>query len=206
MFLLAMVLINFGRNCVVLIKTQYLVLDDGFDVSSSLLSHIVNMHSVAILLAGVLVARLSRRIGDEATLMWGSLTSGLHLLGFVFAGTLPLIFVANFFSGASDVVIMASSYAYASRLIPAEHRGKQFALFNATLFLSWGTAATLVTGPIVDHLIRSGLTQGFSYRMGFVAGTVLVAVGMVVLMFVNRMPNPERPRPGLTAEDVHIHP
>lgn len=205
MFLIAMVLINFGRNCVVLIKTQYLVLDEGFDVSSRLLGHIVNMHSVAILFAGVLVARLSRRIGDEATLMWGSLTSGLHLLGFVFAGTLPFIFVANFFSGASDVIIMASSYAYASRLIPPEHRGKQFALFNATLFLSWGTAATLVTGPIVDYLIRSGFTQVFAYKMGFVAGAVLLVVGMVVLMFVNRMPNPERHRSSLASEDVHIH-
>jgi MFS family permease len=190
MFLLAMVLINFGRNCVVLIKTQYLVLDEGFDVSSSLLSHIVNMHSVAILFGGVLVARFSKRVGDQSLLLWGSLVAALHLVGFVFARTLPMIFAANFFSGGSDVVIMAASYAYASRLIPPEHRGKQFALFNATLFLSWGTAATLISGPIVDHLIGSGFTQVFAYRMAFVVATAVVAMGMAVLVYVNRMPNP----------------
>ena len=194
------------KTTLALILFMLVVAGRSFCQSNDLLDELLEAPATSLAQAAYLVLTATGRIGDEATLMWGSLTSGLHLLGFVFAGTLPLIFVANFFSGASDVVIMASSYAYASRLIPAEHRGKQFALFNATLFLSWGTAATLVTGPIVDHLIRSGLTQGFSYRMGFVAGTVLVAVGMLVLMFVNRMPNPERPRPGLATEDVHIHP
>jgi MFS family permease len=196
MFLIAMVLINFGRNCVVLIKTQYLVLDEGFDASSSLLGYIVNTHSVAVLLGGMLVARFSRRIGDETLLLWGSLIAALHLLGFVLANTLSLIFTANFFSGVSDVIIMASSYAYASRLIPAEHRGKQFALFNATLFLSWGVAATVVVGPLVDYLIRSGFTQVFSYRMAFVAASGLVAIGILVLAFVNRIPNPGGDRLG----------
>jgi MFS family permease len=185
-FLLAMVLINFGRNCVVTIKNQYLVLDAGFNVSSNLLGYIVNMQSIAVLLGGLTIVRLSKRMSDEVLLFLGSLAAAIHLIGFILATSLPVIFVSNFLAGIADVVIMASSYSYASRLIPASHRGKQFAMYNATLFLSWGVAATIIAGPIVDLLIRSGATQGFSYRMSFLAGAVLVTVGIVVLAVLNR--------------------
>jgi hypothetical protein len=42
-FLLAMVFINFGRNSVALMKSQYLSLDAGFNLSSGVLSHVLNM-------------------------------------------------------------------------------------------------------------------------------------------------------------------
>jgi MFS family permease len=190
MFLLAMVFINFGRNSVAVTKTQYLSLDSGFDVSSRLLSHIVNMQSVAVFIFGLLVGWLSKRYRDDSILMWGALVSVTGLLGFAFAGELPLVFVSNFLSGVAFVVIISSSYAYASRLIPAERRGRQFALFNATFFLSWGTAGTLVTGPVVDLLIRSGATQVFAYRVSFVTAAFLVGVGMTLLARVKRIEDP----------------
>jgi MFS family permease len=187
MFLLSMVLINFGRNCVAVTKTQYLVLDGGFNVSSRLLSYIVNMESGAIFLFGLFVGWLSRRLRDEVILLWGSGIGAAGLIGFAFANALPLIFVSSFLTGVSMVVVRASSYAYASRLIPAERRGKEFALYNATFFLSWGVGGTLITGPIVDLLIRSGATQVFSYKVSFMSAAALVLIGIVVLGFVNRM-------------------
>ena len=97
-----------------------------------------------------------------------------------------MIFGSNFLAGASDVVIFTSSYTYASKLIPAAHRGKQFALFNATLFLSWGVGATLVAGPIVDSLIARGETQVFAYRMSFLAALAMVIAGMIVFAACER--------------------
>jgi MFS family permease len=187
MFLLAMILINFGRNGVVVIKTQYLVLDEGFDVSSSLLSHIVNMESIAVLIGGLFIGILSKRLGDAMLLLSGSLIATLSLLGFALVSSLPLIFASNWLAGISQVVILATSYSYASRLIPPGHRGKQFALFNATLFLSWGVAGTLIAGPIVDLMIRSGQTQALSYRVSFISAAALVVIGVFVLAAVNRM-------------------
>jgi MFS family permease len=186
-----MVLINFGRNSVAMTRTQYLVLDEGFDVSSRLLSHIVNTHSVAIFLIGLVIGRLSRRMSDGVLLLWGSLAAAVSLLGFALAGTLATVFASSFLTGVSDVVILASSYSYASRLIPALHRGKQFALYNATLFLSWGVGGTLVAGPTVDLMLRSGATQELSYRLSFVTAAVLVVAGMLVLAGVNRMRPPQ---------------
>lgn len=189
-FLLAMLFINFGRNSVALTKSQYLSLDEGFNVSSSLLSYIVNTSSAAIFIVGLSMRRLSLRLRDEVLLFAGTMIAVFSLVGFVFAESLPLIFISNFVAGASNVVILASSYSYASRLIPPEKRGKQFALFNATLFLSWGIPGTFIAGPIVDHLMKSGATQIFSYRMSFLSAAILVFIGALLSLFVIRMNRP----------------
>jgi MFS family permease len=186
-FLLAMLFINFGRNSVAMVISQYLSLDEGFNVSSSLLSYIVNTSSVAVLIVGLSVRRLSDRLRDEILLLIGAVVAIVYLSGFVLAENLALIFISNFLAGASDVVIVASSYSCASRLIPPEKRGKQFALFNATFFLSWGLPGTFIAGPIVDQLMRLGATQIFSYRMSFLAAAVLVFIGALMSLLVVRM-------------------
>ena len=186
-FLVAMLFVNFGKNSIAIIKNQYLVLDEGFNVSSSLLSYVVNMRSLAMFIFGFLMVRLSRRFNDALLLGAGICIGLLYLLGFVFAHDLTLLFVANFLGGVSDVVIMASSYSYASRLIPPERRGKQFALFNATFFLSWGVAGTLIAGPIVDLLVRTGASQVFSYQMSFLSAACLVVIGAILFIFADRI-------------------
>jgi len=185
-FLLAILFINFGKNSMAIIKTQYLVLDEGFNVSSSLLSHIVNMRSVAILVFGLLITKLSRRFNDALLLYGGVFAALLYLLGFTFMHNLISIFIANFFGGVADVIVLAASYSYASRLIPPEKRGKQFALFNATFFLSWGVAGTVIAGPIVDLMVRSGASQVLAYQMSFLSAACMVVIGVIIFIFADR--------------------
>lgn len=186
-FLIAMVFINFGQNSIAIIKPQYLVLDEGFNVSSSLLSYIVNMQSLAILIFGFLTTRLSRKFSDIRILLAATLIAILSSLKFALVQALPLIFVANFLAGICQVLIMASAYSYASKLIPPEKRGKQFALFNATFFLSWGVAGTIIAGPVTDLLIKAGATQEFSYRMSFVSAAILIVIGIFILLAAHRI-------------------
>jgi predicted MFS family arabinose efflux permease len=181
-----MVFINFGRNSIALIKAQYLVLNEGFNVSSNLLGYIVNMQSIAIFIGGLFVVKLSKKFSDTTLLMFGSIIAVIHLLGFVFAQDLVIIFITNFLGGISLVVILSSAYSYASRLIPPEQRGKQFALFNATFFLSWGVAGTLIAGPIVDLLLKSGASQIFAYKMSFLSAAILVLIGIFAFVLVDR--------------------
>lgn len=183
-FLLAMLFINFGRNSVALTKSQYLSLDEGFNVSSSVLSYIVNTASIAVFILGLLINRLSKSLKDEVLLLVGATCAILYLLGFVVAENLALISVGNFLSGASNVVIVASSYSYASKLIPPEKRGRQFALFNSTFFLSWGIPGTFITGPLVDYLLKTGANPVFSYKMSFLAAAVLVFIGILIMLFI----------------------
>jgi MFS family permease len=156
-FIIAMVFINFGRNSIAVIQSQYLVLDSGFAVSSKVLSYIVNTQSAAMILTGLIAGWIARRISD------------------------------NFLRGCSEVIVLASSYAFASLLIPPERRAKLFGVFNATYFLSWGFAGTFIAGPITDILMVYGKSEVFSYRIAFLSAAIMTLIGFIIqgfLMFV----------------------
>ncbi|NNF98590.1 MAG: MFS transporter [Desulfobacteraceae bacterium] len=183
-FLVAMLLVNFGRNSVALILTQYLVLESGLAVSSLSLSYIVNTQSIAMVLSGLIAGRLAAKIGDATVLMTGTICAVVSLVIIGITFNMPMIYFSNFIRGVSEVVISASAYTFASRLIPPEKRGRLFGMFNATFFLSWGVGATLFTAPIIDIMILKGYTQVFSYQVAFLSAAVLTMAGLGVLAVV----------------------
>ncbi len=198
-FLIAMGLINFGRNSVAVIVSQYLVLETGFGVSSSTLSYIVNMQSLAIIFWGIGVGWLGRRIGNGRTLCLGA---GLGMAGlaiFAAGSDLGLIYLGSFFLGASHAVVYASSYAFAAALIPPRIRAKRFGIFNATFFLSWGLAGTVIAGPITDVAIAFGYAEMFAYRLAFASAFVLTGLGLALQLVLIGMIIPKIPgKPVLT--------
>lgn len=186
-FLIAMTLINFGRNCVMIVQSQYLFLDSGFGVSSRMLSYIFNTESVAIIIFGLLSGHIGRRIGNGRAVCVGALASAVYLVFFIFSDELCLIFAASFIRGAGDVTILAASYATASILIPPDRRGRWFGYFNATLFLSWGVAGTLIAGPIVDTMEFYGFDSIMAYKAAYLAALAMTLTGLVIqfiLVFV----------------------
>ena len=180
-FVLAMVLINFGRNSTAVIKAQYLVLENGFNVSSTTLSYIVNTQSMAMVLTGFVAGGFGRRMGAGNSLLLGTVIAVAAALLFTFALDLKLLYLSNFLQGFSDVIIMSASYAFVSMLIPAGRRGRLFSIYNATFFLSWGLAGTLIAGPVTDLLIGAGADEGFAYRMSFLTAAILTGAGLLML-------------------------
>jgi MFS family permease len=176
-----MVFINFGRNAIAVIQTQYLVLESGLGVSSQALSYIVNTQSVAMILAGLATGRLEQRLGNGNLLLGATFSAVIALLILAFSMDLTLIYLSNFIRGLSEVLILSTSYTYASRLIPPHRRGRLFALFNATFFLSWGLAGTVIAGPVADLLISSGSSQVFAYQMSFLSAAGITLVGFFLL-------------------------
>ena len=67
-------------------------------------------------------------------------------------------------------------------MAPSEYRGRLFAYYNATFFLSWGIGATLVTGPVADILIGGGFSNADAYRGSFIAAIILIIIGILVLL------------------------
>ncbi len=179
-FLIAMVFINFGRNAIAVILPQYLTLAAGFAVSSRSLSHIVNTQSVATILTGLAAGWLGRRLGNGRALCLGALGASFSLVLIAAAEHLPLVYLSFFLRGWADVVIIASSYAFASTLIPPEKRAKLFGVFNATLFLSWGLAGTFIAGPVIDLFISAGAGEIFAYRMAFLSALALALTGLFI--------------------------
>ena len=180
-FIVAMVFINFGRNSIAVIQSQYLVLGSGFAVSSKVLSYIVNTQSVAMILTGLIAGWVGRKIGDGNSLLLGTALAVGSLFLLAIAGNLGLIYISNFLRGCAEVIVLASSYAFASVLIPPEKRAKLFSIFNATYFLSWGIAGTFIAGPITDILLACGASEVFSYQMAFVSSAIMTLIGFIIL-------------------------
>ena len=179
-FLVAMTFINFGRNSIAVIFPQYLVLEGGFGVSSVSLSYIVNMQSAAIMITGLFAGWISRHMGDDRSLLVGTALAIAALCVLAATGSLPMVYLCNFFRGISEVLIFSASYACASILIPPENRARLFSLFNATYFLSWGLAGTFIAGPAIDWLVATGTTEPFAYRISFLLAAAITAIGFVI--------------------------
>lgn len=180
-FLVAMVLINFGRNSIAVIIPQYLVLESGFAVSSKMLGYIVNTQSLAMILTGLVSGWLGRRLGNGLALIVGSGVAVAAICFFAVTDSLALVFGINFLRGVSEVIILATSYAFSSVLIPPAKRARYFGLFNATFFLSWGVAGTLIAGPVTDMMIGRGAPEVLAYRWAFVSASVLTLLGVIIL-------------------------
>lgn len=186
-FLVAMTFINFGRNSVVIIQSQYLFLDAGFDINSRMLSYVVNTESLAIVLVGFIAGRIGSCLGNGRAVCLGAVCALSYLAIYILATDLEWIFVGSFLKGSSEVILLSASYAFASVLIPPQSRGRLFSLFNATLFLSWGIGATLIAGPLTDGLIAVGKSEIFSYQMAYLSAIGMTGIGLLiqgVLVFV----------------------
>ncbi|MDY6916146.1 MAG: MFS transporter [Candidatus Cloacimonadota bacterium] len=185
LFIFALAFINFGRNSIATIKAQYFTLDEGMAFSSRMLSYIVNMHSLAIIILGPFVGKMVKRIREHWLLFGGGLIAFIHLLGFAFLKSTPLIFFMNFLGGMAHVIILASSYAVASIMIPPSKRARLFAVYNATNFLSWGIAGTFITGPVADLLMKHGYASLQAYRCSFVVASFLTLIGLALIFVFN---------------------
>lgn len=183
-FIAAMTLIHFGRNAIAVTLPQYLTLESGLDLTSLTLSHVVNIRSVGLIITGFFTGALCRRFGDRGTLVVSSGVAALSLFIIGMTTWLPWICLASFLMGFSEVLILAASYELASAYIPPESRGRYFSLFNATFFLSWGVAATLIAGPVTDGLLAMGKTESQAYMASFNACGLVTLSGVLVLVIL----------------------
>lgn len=181
-FLISLIFINFGRNSIATIYSQYLILESGFGVDSLMLSFIANARSLAVLTIGFIAGILSRRFGHSRTLILGAILAIIALTITALTTTLPFIFMGNFLLGMSEVIIFASSYAIASDLIPSRIRAKWFGMYNTTFFLSWGLSCTIISGPLIDFLIGEGLGEVFSYQTAFLVGALITGIGLIIFL------------------------
>jgi MFS family permease len=180
-----MVLINFGRNAVTIMVSQYLTIASGLNVSSRVLSHVFNTQSAAMIATGLLTGRISRRLGNGNTLMLGTLAAIAALLILAFSMDLRWVYIAHVLRGIADVTILAASYTVASTLMPEAIRARRFGWFNATFFLSWGLAGTLIAGPLTDVLINRGLSEILAYQAAFGTAALMTFAGLVVMGVLN---------------------
>ena len=182
--IISLAFINFGRNSIATTYSPYLYLSDGFAVNDILMGFIANTRSLATLIIGFLAGALSKKVGHSRALIFGA---SLAIIALIITGTtnnLILIFIGNFFIGTAEVIILASSYVIASDLIPYKVRARLFGAYNATFFLSWGLAGTIISGPIIDFLLNTGVNDVSSYRVAFMVGALITGIGLVIFVIL----------------------
>jgi MFS family permease len=191
-FIAAMTLIHFGRNSVAVTMPQYLSLPTGLNLSAITLSHVVNIRSLGIIITGLFVGILCKKFGERHLLALSSFAAALSLFILGFSTSLYWVCLSSFLMGFSDVIIIAASYELAAAYIPPQRRGTLFAVFNATFFLSWGMAGTLISGPITDGLILLGKPEIYAYMASFNASALITLSGVVALFalfYIEKQPN-----------------
>ncbi len=183
-FLLAMLLVNSGINSLAAFRGQFLDLRDGFAASPPQISLAVNVEAAVLIITGFFIGIMGRKMGIKKLLLFGSAAGIVSMLLHAVAPSLVVVYTGAAFRGLSEGCVASSSYAYASTLIPPEKRGRYFAYYNATFFLSWGVAATFIIGPLIDALIKSGQNEVFAFRMGLASGAVLMVIGLALLLLL----------------------
>ena len=184
--LIAMIFINFGRNSLAVIFSPYMILESGFNINSETLSFLINFQSLGIILTGLIVGILGKKIGSGNSTLFGTMLAIFAILIIALSSYLPLIFIANFIRGVSEVIVTASAYAFVSELIPAKQRARGFSVYNATFFLSWGMAGTFLTGPIIDFQLANGVAEVIAYRHAFLAATAVTIIGFLLFLTLVR--------------------
>lgn len=181
-FIAALVFINFGRNSISIITSIFLADSTAFGATGEEIAIYSNVGSIAVMLSGLLVGFIINKADDNKVMLFGIILSLAGISWLIATPTFMLALLASFLIGASQVVIESSSYSIVARMAPEEYRGRLFAYYNTTFFLSWGIAATLVAGPIADFLINSGLSNADAYRGSFIAALILVSIGIAILL------------------------
>ncbi len=181
-FIIALIFVNFGRNSIAIIIYLFLSDPTAFSATGGDIAFFSNVGSIAAMVSGLVVGFKVAKSDDYKVMMSGVLLSIAAITWLIITPNFALALVASFLIGSSHVVIESSSYSIVARMAPEEYRGRLFAYYNATFFLSWGIAATFIAGPIADFLIAQGSSNADAYRGSFIAALVLIAIGVVVLL------------------------
>jgi MFS family permease len=181
-FIVALIFINFGRNSISIITSLFLADPSAFNATGEQIALYANVGNVASMIAGLAVGSIIAKADDNRVMMFGIVLSVAAISWLTITPSFELALIASFLIGSSQVIIQSSSYSIVAKMAPEEYRGRLFAYYNATFFLSWGIAATLVAGPVADFLIARGFSDADAYRGSFMAALVLIGVGIVILI------------------------
>ena len=183
LFIVALVFINFGRNSIAVITGIFLNDPTGFNASGADVAIFSNVRSIANMIAGLIIGSVISKADDNKVMTAGVVSAIASIAWLILTPTFALSLIASFLLGTSEVIIGASSYSIVAKMAPKEFRGRLFAYYNTTFFLSWGIAATLIAGPIADILISQGISNANAYRGSFIAAIFIVLIGIVFLVF-----------------------
>lgn len=186
-FLIALAFINFGRNSMAVITGFYLVDPGAFAATDQQVAFYRNVSSLATITAGLALSTFASKFKDTKVMLTGTIFALISMLWLVIAPSYNLVLISGMLNGAAMVIIQSAGYSIVASIIPVHMRGKLFAYFNATFFLSWGISATFITAPISDYLISQGSRTADAYRVSYIIGAMILTIGIGILLYTFKL-------------------
>lgn len=165
----------------------YLVDPGAFAATDQQVAFYRNVSSLATITAGLALSTFASKFKDTKVMLTGTIFALISMLWLVIAPSYNLVLISGMLNGAAMVIIQSTGYAIVASIIPVHMRGKLFAYFNATFFLSWGISATFITAPISDYLISQGSSTADAYRVSYIIGALILTIGIGILLYTFKL-------------------
>lgn len=179
-FLVSTFIVGMGAFSILQILIFYVDLEAPINASSIEIAMIRNSASIAIIVTSLLASSLADKIGRKKALSLGFALMVITPLLYIIAQNATQMIIINSLNGAARALMTVMGYLVASDLIPAERRGRLFGQYNATTYISFGSAGTIIGGPIADYLISTGSTKGAAYVTTFQVASVISLIGTII--------------------------
>lgn len=157
------VLSNLGFSIVLTTMTTYTL---SMGATLSLAGTIASLFSFAAMLVRPFGGYLFDRISKKTVYILSTMLMGLTVLGYSFAGSLPVLMVIRVVHGALFGVSTTAAMALVTRFIPRERTSEGLGYFNA------GTLVGQAVGPVIG----SALIASISFRTMY----TLIALSMAL--------------------------
>jgi MFS family permease len=179
-FLVSVFTVGLGAFSILQVLIFYVQLDSPIGASSYDIAMIRNSASIATIIASLLAAPLTNKIGRKKALGLGFALTVVTPLLYIFAQDAAQMMIINSLRGASMALMNVVGYLVASELISPERRGRLFGQYNAITSISFGMAGTCLGGPIADYLIGTGSTQAAAYVITFQVAAAVSLIGTLI--------------------------
>jgi MFS family permease len=164
---------TFANNA---LSTIYVVYEKRFDFSSLSVTAIFATYAVAVLVALLVVGRLSDDIGRKPLMIAGALMLIVSSVIFVLASGTAMLFVGRAIVGLASGTVMPAATAALVELEP-DHDRRRASLLSTVGFLGGAALGPLIFGVMAQYLPRPTVTP-FYVEIGL---QVLALVGVLVL-------------------------
>jgi len=179
-FLASIFIVGLGTHSILQIFILYVKLDAPIAATSFEIAMIRNSASIAIIITSLLAGPIADKIGRKNALGLGLSLATITPVFYIFAQNTTQMIVINSLYGASSAFMSVVGYLLAADLIPVERRGRLFGQYNATTYISFGIAGTLIGGPVADYLINTGVTEAASYVITFQVAAAISLIGTIL--------------------------
>ncbi|MDO8576855.1 MAG: MFS transporter [Candidatus Daviesbacteria bacterium] len=127
--------------------------------------------------ASIPLGSLSDKIGREKVILLGWLSYGIAYLGFGLANSGYQIWILFAFYGIYYATTEGVAKAFIADLVPSEHRGKAYGIYNSSIGLVT-LPASIIAGFLWDKINPSA---------PFLFGAIITAIASILLFFFTRL-------------------